>query len=285
MLTNTATHQCAPDDPKDTANRGRSITCNSNYNATTVMALKTILFYSVLEFFAKRIKTLSMTRPFRSSSSRTSYVKWIICMIFEWSKAIIVVICLREEELIVYHNTTRIYLIATFIYYSCTERLLVMDFAVILTVVAHQYVLNINDDNDGLEHHYHLVVPFLANTVAVALGTILITLRIIIFLQQLNNVNCWYLVLYSYFTIYMRLVDTYHNQWKMLELEKTIFDNVARTATDHEMNEWNDICAICLNKMNKAKITRCKHLYHSVCLRQWLKQSLYCPLCKCDLIY
>jgi len=40
-------------------------------------------------------------------------------------------------------------------------------------------------------------------------------------------------------------------------------------ATSVQLSEFDDICAICYQQMNSAKITNCNHYFHSECLRKW----------------
>lgn len=53
-----------------------------------------------------------------------------------------------------------------------------------------------------------------------------------------------------------------------------------RRATSRELRAHNDVCAVCLGAMSAARITRCQHLFHGKCLRQALRISPQCPLCK-----
>ena len=46
-------------------------------------------------------------------------------------------------------------------------------------------------------------------------------------------------------------------------------------------------CAICLEEFQRNDIIKefykCKHIFHKECLKNWLKRSNECPLCKHDL--
>ena len=53
-----------------------------------------------------------------------------------------------------------------------------------------------------------------------------------------------------------------------------------RRATSVELRAHNDVCAVCLGAMSAARITQCHHLFHGKCLRQALRVSPQCPLCK-----
>ncbi|OAD56526.1 Protein TRC8 like protein [Eufriesea mexicana] len=50
-------------------------------------------------------------------------------------------------------------------------------------------------------------------------------------------------------------------------------------ATAKQLRILDDVCAICYHKMQSAKVTRCNHYFHSVCLRKWLYIQDHCPLC------
>ncbi|XP_022091865.1 RING finger protein 145-like [Acanthaster planci] len=51
------------------------------------------------------------------------------------------------------------------------------------------------------------------------------------------------------------------------------------TATQEELSSLRDVCAICFEEMAFAKVTPCRHYFHSVCLRRWLYVQDKCPLC------
>merc|ERR1719242_1392260 len=50
-------------------------------------------------------------------------------------------------------------------------------------------------------------------------------------------------------------------------------------ATEEELRKHDDVCAICYMDMTNAKVTRCRHFFHSMCLRKWLYMQDTCPLC------
>uniref|UniRef100_A0A182MDU5 RING-type domain-containing protein n=1 Tax=Anopheles culicifacies TaxID=139723 RepID=A0A182MDU5_9DIPT len=50
-------------------------------------------------------------------------------------------------------------------------------------------------------------------------------------------------------------------------------------ATTMQLHQFDDVCAICYQDMTSAKITRCNHYFHGVCLRKWLYVQDRCPLC------
>lgn len=50
-------------------------------------------------------------------------------------------------------------------------------------------------------------------------------------------------------------------------------------AEKDQLRALDDVCAICYQEMQSAKITKCKHFFHGVCLRKWLYVQDRCPLC------
>lgn len=60
--------------------------------------------------------------------------------------------------------------------------------------------------------------------------------------------------------------------------------NLLPEAREDQLTELDDLCAICFQEMKSAKITRCNHFFHGVCLRKWLYVQDRCPLCH-DILY
>ncbi|XP_014099230.2 protein TRC8 homolog isoform X2 [Bactrocera oleae] len=56
-------------------------------------------------------------------------------------------------------------------------------------------------------------------------------------------------------------------------------------ATSAQLRAFDDVCAICYQEMYSAKITRCRHYFHGVCLRKWLYVQDRCPLCHEIMMY
>ncbi|XP_076630345.1 TRC8 ring finger protein [Colletes latitarsis] len=50
-------------------------------------------------------------------------------------------------------------------------------------------------------------------------------------------------------------------------------------AKAEQLQSLDDVCAICYQEMQSAKITLCKHFFHGICLRKWLYVQDRCPLC------
>ncbi|XP_005806040.1 RING finger protein 145 [Xiphophorus maculatus] len=88
------------------------------------------------------------------------------------------------------------------------------------------------------------------------------------------------------------LVHSYYNVWLRAQLGWQSFllrrDAVNKikslpTATDAQLEQYNDICAICFQDMSSAVITPCSHFFHAGCLKKWLYVQETCPLCHSQL--
>ncbi|XP_030216890.1 RING finger protein 145 isoform X3 [Gadus morhua] len=84
------------------------------------------------------------------------------------------------------------------------------------------------------------------------------------------------------------LVHSYYNVWLRAQLGWQSFllrrDAVNKikslpTASSLQLQQYNDICAICYQDMSQAVITPCSHFFHAGCLKKWLYVQETCPLC------
>ena len=88
--------------------------------------------------------------------------------------------------------------------------------------------------------------------------------------------------IHAYFNIWVQAKDG----WKVFMKRRTAVNkiNSLPVASTHQLHEHNDVCAICYQELLTARVTRCRHLFHGVCLRKWLYVQDSCPLCH-ELIY
>ncbi|KAK3524649.1 hypothetical protein QTP70_035012 [Hemibagrus guttatus] len=84
------------------------------------------------------------------------------------------------------------------------------------------------------------------------------------------------------------LLHAYYNVWLRAQLGWQSFllrrDAVHKiqslpTASTQQLQQYNDICAICYQDMKSAVITPCGHFFHAGCLKKWLYVQESCPLC------
>jgi hypothetical protein len=91
-----------------------------------------------------------------------------------------------------------------------------------------------------------------------------------------------FLMIATYLNVYLRWKELTQNSGAVLRQEREVL-NRYRKATIEEIERFDDVCAVCLCSMTKARVTPCHHLFHADCLRQCLKTSDNCPMCKREL--
>ncbi|XP_076241434.1 TRC8 ring finger protein [Calliopsis andreniformis] len=121
-------------------------------------------------------------------------------------------------------------------------------------------------------------------------NTVEFTFGIILFMN-----GFWVLVFESGGTIraILMCIHAYFNIWCEAKAGWSVFMkrrtavykiNTLPEAKAEQLQRLNDVCAICYQEMQSAKITQCNHYFHGVCLRKWLYVQDRCPLCK-DILY
>ena len=60
--------------------------------------------------------------------------------------------------------------------------------------------------------------------------------------------------------------------------------NLLPDASPGELAAYDDVCSICYQNMEQAKLTKCQHMFHGICLRKWLYVQDTCPLCHAQLV-
>uniref|UniRef100_A0A183F0H4 RING-type domain-containing protein n=1 Tax=Gongylonema pulchrum TaxID=637853 RepID=A0A183F0H4_9BILA len=90
------------------------------------------------------------------------------------------------------------------------------------------------------------------------------------------------LVLYLYFNVWRRFqagIASIHSR-----CAATLSLSRLPKVPKEILEKHDDMCAICLCDMtDDVRITPCRHLFHSICLRRWLYVKQVCPLCYTDL--
>ncbi|KAG0046288.1 hypothetical protein BGZ83_008528 [Gryganskiella cystojenkinii] len=56
------------------------------------------------------------------------------------------------------------------------------------------------------------------------------------------------------------------------------------SATEKELADYSDDCAICRDSMTSAKVLPCGHIFHLFCIRSWLEHHSSCPTCRRSLL-
>ena len=99
----------------------------------------------------------------------------------------------------------------------------------------------------------------------------------ILFFESGGTIRAVMMVVHAYFNIWCEA----KTGWKTFMKRRTAVAklNSLPFATREDLIKNDDVCAICYMDMLEAKVTRCRHFFHSVCLRKWLYMQDTCPLC------
>ncbi|XP_015278224.1 PREDICTED: RING finger protein 145-like [Gekko japonicus] len=85
------------------------------------------------------------------------------------------------------------------------------------------------------------------------------------------------IIIHSYFNVWLRA----QSGWRSFLLRREAAEKVDSLprATRGQLQDHNDVCAICFQEMTLAVITHCGHIFHGGCLRKWFYVRDTCPLC------
>ena len=85
------------------------------------------------------------------------------------------------------------------------------------------------------------------------------------------------LFVYYIFIVWPRL----QSGWKTFLLRREAAKKLESlpTATEEQIQTYNDVCPICYQSLLAAKITPCGHFFHATCLKKWLYVKDTCPMC------
>lgn len=127
------------------------------------------------------------------------------------------------------------------------------------------------------------IIRSFGNTVEFAFGIILFFngFWILIF-ESGGAIRAIMMCIHAYFNIWCEA----RAGWRVFMKRRTAVNkiNSLPEAKAEQLEKLDDVCAICYQEMHSAKITRCNHYFHSICLRKWLYVQDRCPLCH-DILY
>ncbi|XP_076750748.1 uncharacterized protein LOC143423361 isoform X2 [Xylocopa sonorina] len=240
--------------------------------------LYTLMFYNVITYAISYVKELIEKEdwsPYVTLTER-SKIKHLAMsatkIVFEWTKAVTFIVTLTFmllvfglEQGLEHYKPSTIYTTITWIYYLATEKVFVEMFPSILKFLRLEIFEN-------LEEFY---APVILKSFTISATAFLVLI--------LSPRASWKsLLAATYLNIYLSLKDLLRVSGAALKLERRILSPYRR-ATPEEIKQFDDVCPVCLCNMTRARITPCYHLFHADCLRQWLKTSDACPMCKREL--
>lgn len=127
------------------------------------------------------------------------------------------------------------------------------------------------------------IIRSFGNTVEFAFGIILFFngFWILIF-ESGGAIRAIMMCIHAYFNIWCEAKAG----WSVFMKRRTAVNkiNSLPEARNEQLEQLDDVCAICYQEMQSAKITQCNHYFHGVCLRKWLYVQDRCPLCH-DILY
>ncbi|XP_025031517.1 RING finger protein 145-like isoform X2 [Python bivittatus] len=85
------------------------------------------------------------------------------------------------------------------------------------------------------------------------------------------------IIIHCYFNVWLRA----QSGWKSFLLRQEAAKKIGflPRATSRQLEEHDDLCAICFQEMALAVIMQCGHFFHEGCLRKWFYVQDTCPLC------
>lgn len=130
---------------------------------------------------------------------------------------------------------------------------------------------------EGLDDYVYYIRAF-GNTVEFCFGIFLFFngAWILIF-ESGGAIRAVMMCIHAYFNIWCDACAG----WSVFMKRRTAVNKIDSLpeAEEEQLRRLDDVCAICYQEMKSAKITRCKHFFHGVCLRKWLYVQDRCPLC------
>ncbi|KAB0804340.1 hypothetical protein PPYR_01310 [Photinus pyralis] len=219
-----------------------------------------LLICSMLGLLLTRGRNMINSTSERQSNITEGWLPRYGKLTMELFRMVMLVIFINDERRMFHFNFVHTFLSVS--YYMCTSYL----FKEIFIDFAAYFKLS------SLEAMEHLYVPIVLKSYALLLS---ITLSIVASFRKYVHFSLFA----SYFLIHLPLKDIYCNYVKRLIIQTRIYDSF-KMATEEDIQQRDDVCPICLSAIEEAKVTSCNHFFHPVCLKNCLKTSLKCPLCK-----
>jgi E3 ubiquitin-protein ligase RNF139 len=99
----------------------------------------------------------------------------------------------------------------------------------------------------------------------------------ILLFESGGTIRALMMCIHAYFNIWLQAKQGWKTFMKRrLAVHKI---NSLPEASQEQLKDFDDVCAICYQELGSARITRCNHYFHGVCLRKWLYVQDICPLC------
>ncbi|XP_003426130.1 ERAD-associated E3 ubiquitin-protein ligase HRD1B [Nasonia vitripennis] len=238
--------------------------------------LYSLMFYNVMAYcvsYAKELVSKEDWSPY-VTLTETSQIKHLAMsatkIVLEWTKAVTFVVTLAFalllfglEQGLQNYKPSIIYTVVTSAYYMATEKVFIDMFASVLRFF----------EIEALESLENLYGPLILRVFTITLSTLFILLIVPVVVP-------WRLLFVAiYLNVYLRSKELVQTHSTALKKESEILARY-RHATPEDIQNFDDVCAVCISPMKRARVTPCQHLFHASCLRECLKTSDCCPMCK-----
>lgn len=110
------------------------------------------------------------------------------------------------------------------------------------------------------------------------LSEVMLTISAIIY----NPCLCLIYIPTVYFNIYCPSL-AFRVNCRKIRAESLCLSNFQK-ATQQDIQEYDDVCAVCLSNMTHARVTPCKHIFHGKCLKDCLQKKAQCPMCNTQIL-
>ncbi|KAA0202405.1 hypothetical protein HAZT_HAZT003962 [Hyalella azteca] len=130
---------------------------------------------------------------------------------------------------------------------------------------------------ENLDDYVYYIKAF-GNTVEFLFGIVLFFNGLwIYFFESGGAIRALMMCIHAYVNLWCEA----RNGWSAFIKRRNAVRRIASipNATRRQLEEHDDVCTICFQRLNSAKITGCNHFYHELCLRKWLYVQDSCPLC------
>ncbi|GLH00332.1 Protein TRC8 homolog [Gryllus bimaculatus] len=247
-----------------------------------VACLYSLMFYNVTAYCVAYIKELIHKEdwsPYVTITERSN-VKHLAMsatkIVLEWTKAVTFIITVvfmllvfGLEQGLQHYKPTIAYTVVTALFYMCTEKVFSESFPSLLLWLQPPAL-------EGLEALWApVLLRALAMTMSAVAAVVLLWRQPLLWRGPAAAL---------YLNVWLRGREAAAHSVRALAAERAAVSRF-RFATEEELAEFEDVCAVCLSPMKRARVTPCQHLFHGDCLRQCLQRSDHCPICKRELSF
>ena len=227
-----------------------------------------LLFTAMLYFVHNMVNPVLMSLSASRHMSLYRHVRALsVCIVL-----IVVPIGLLVSLWSVFSLTTWLLAVSAFSVQVVLKTLVTILIYILFLADAHYCIVWDNLDD------YVYYIRAVGNTIEFLFGIILFFNGLWIYFFESGGVTrALMMCVHAYVNIWCEA----RNGWAAFIKRRTAVYRISSipNATAKQLSEHDDVCSICFQALTSAKITKCNHFYHELCLRKWLYLQDTCPLC------